>query len=255
MHVFPGFPVPVRKVRRWARETALSAGVSESERPRRNVSAIRQTGGVHIFIDDSGDGGFKFGSGSSSHLVMAACVFPDPAQIELLKSRMLRCAAQNGVKTEFKYSKTKERTKDCFFECTDDVVFHVRAICIDKSLITSSLLRESPSALKSYAIRLLLSKGFGNIRDAKVVIDGQDTKAFGIPDQAYLMNMANREQPGTIRRVEWADSKQNVGVQLADMVAGAINRGIRTHKPKDLKHLRVIGRRTVGPAGTLWHFK
>ena len=216
---------------------------------------MRQDGTVHIFIDDSGDGGFKFDTGSSSHLVMAACIFREPLQMELLKARMLECASKNGLKTEFKYSKTKERAKDCFFQCTADIDYKVRAISVNKRLITSTHLRESPSALKSFAIRQLLSHGFGRIHDAKVVIDGQDTKAFGIADHAYIMNMANRERPGTIRKVEWADSKQNVGIQLADMVAGAINRGVRTHKPSDNKHLLIVRPRTYHPHGTLWHFK
>jgi hypothetical protein len=210
---------------------------------------------VHIFIDDSGDGGFKFENGSSSHLVMAAVVFKDPTQIEYLSSRMLDCAQKNGMKNEFKYTKTKERAKDCFFACTQPVQFHIRAISIEKANIYSGKLRSSPSALKSYAIRQLLSKGFGTIQDAKVVIDGQDTKAFGIPDEAYLMDMANRSHPGTLRKVSYADSKQNVGIQLADMVAGAIHRGVRTNKPADDKHLKIIRPRSWQPHGTLWHFK
>lgn len=210
---------------------------------------------MHIFIDDSGDGGFKFESGSSSHLVMAACVFRDPVEIQKLSARMAGCAQKNGLRNEFKYTKTKERAKDCFFACTQDVRYNIRAISIDKSLIYSGKLRSSPSALKSYAIRQLLSKGFGTIKDAKVVIDGQDTKAFGIPDEAYLMDMANRSHPGTLRKVSYEDSRRNVGIQLADMVAGAIHRGVRTHKPADPKHLRIIKHRTWYPLGTLWEFK
>jgi len=185
---------------------------------------------------------------------MAACVFREPADIEALKSRMTACAHMNGHRVEFKYSKTKERLKDCFFACTSDVNYSIRAISVDKSKLYSAKLRESPSALKSYAIRMLLSRGFGTIRDAKVIIDGQDTKAFGIADTAYLMRMANSERPGTIREVSFADSKQNVGIQLADMVAGAIQKGVRTHKPSDPKHLSIIRPRSYQPRGTLWHF-
>ncbi|MFE4078534.1 DUF3800 domain-containing protein [Paenarthrobacter sp. YIM B13468] len=210
---------------------------------------------MHIFIDDSGDGGFKFESGSSSHLVMAACVFKDPSEILRLKQCMESCAQHNGLKTEFKYAKTKERVKDCFFNCTADIRYNIRAIVMDKSQIYSGHLRNNPAALKSFAIRQLLSHGFGTIHGAKVVIDGQDTKAFGITDHAYLMAMANRASPGTIAKVEWADSKQNVGIQLADMVAGAIQRGERTHKKADPKHLRLIRPRSYQPNGSYWNFR
>lgn len=209
---------------------------------------------MHIFIDDSGDGGFKFDSGSSSHLIMAATVFRDPAQIEHLKECMQRCCALNRFNTEFKYTKTKERVKDCFFACTATVDYSIWAIVMDKSKIYSPKLRSSPSALKSFAISQLLSHGFGNIHDAKVVIDGQDTKAFGITDQSYLMRMTNRYSPGTVTKVAYADSKQNVGIQLADMVAGAINRGVRREK-RDDKHFQLLRPRSFQPRGSMWFFQ
>lgn len=214
---------------------------------------------MHIFIDDSGDGGFKTDRGSSSHLVMAACIFRDSKDIEHLKTCIDGCAQKNRHRNEFKYSKTKDRLKDCFFECTSASTFDVRAIVMDKSTIYSPKLRSSPSALKSYAIRMLLSRGFGTIRDAKVIIDGQDTKGFEIPDSEYLMDMANRESMNTvISSVAFGDSKQNRGLQLADMVAGSINRMYRTDRVGDSKrsdHFNIIRPRTYQPNGTLWRFK
>lgn len=209
---------------------------------------------MHVFIDDSGCGGFKFANGSSSHLVIAACVFRDPGEIEHLAACVEACKAKNRHKSEFKYSKTKERVRDCFFECTSSVDFAVRAIVIDKAKIYSPKLRGSPSALKSYAIRMLLTKTYGQVINAKIVVDGQDTKAFDIRDAEYFTRMVERESPGTIREVKFDDSSANVGIQLADMVAGAINRGVRTHRPADNRHLLLVHPRTYLPRGTLWHF-
>jgi hypothetical protein len=79
---------------------------------------------------------------------------------------MAWCRGINGHPGEFKYSKTKERLKDCFFACTSKVEYNIRAIVVDKSKIYSHHLRSSPSALKSYAIRQLLSHGFGTIHNA-----------------------------------------------------------------------------------------
>jgi hypothetical protein len=186
---------------------------------------------------------------------MAACVFRDPKQIEALSEAAHRCRTMNHINAEFKYAKTKDRVKDCFFACTSHVDYKVRTIVIQKDRIYSTKLRSSPSALKSFAISQLLSHGFGYIQDAKVVIDGQDTKAFGISDTQYVARMANSAASGTIRKVEFADSRQNVGIQLADMVAGAINRGVRTHKPADDRHLRLVHPRTYQPHGTFWMFK
>lgn len=210
---------------------------------------------VWVFIDDSGDGGLKFSSGSSSHLVMAACIFRDPKQIEHLAECVQQCREKNRHRTEFKYSKTREGVRDCFFECTESVDYAIRTIFMDKAKLHSPKLRSSPSAMKSYAIRMLLTKNYGFIQGAKVIIDGEDTKAFGIEDSAYLMRMVNQASPGTIGSVKFDDSKVNVGIQLADMAAGAINRGVRTHKTSDWKHLALIRPRMYQHrGGTLWDF-
>jgi hypothetical protein len=185
---------------------------------------------------------------------MAACVFREPTQIELLARAIDDCRGQVRHYREFKYSATSRKVKDSFFSAIEPVRFIIRAIVIDKAKITSTNLRSSPPALKSFAIRMLLTKNFGQIRDAKVVIDGQDTGAFDISDESYLLRMVNRESPGTISAVKFDDSRSNIGLQLADMVAGAINCGFRTHKVCDTSDLQLIRPRTYQPAGTLWHF-
>ncbi|MCH9732714.1 MAG: DUF3800 domain-containing protein [Actinomycetia bacterium] len=207
-----------------------------------------------MFIDDSGCGGFKFGLGSSSHLVMAACVFREPEQIECLAMNIDECRRTARHSREFKYSATSRRVKDSFFGSIASVQFDIRAIVIEKARITSPKLRSSPSALKSFAIRMLLTKNFGQIQGAKIIIDGQDTGAFHISDESYLLKMVNRESPGTISSVKFDDSRKNIGLQLADMIAGAIQCGVRTHKKADDTDLRAIRHRTFQPRGTLWHF-
>lgn len=210
---------------------------------------------MHVYIDDSGDGGFKFGQGSTSHLVMAACIFREPEHISELVHLIEGCAEKNRTAKEFKYSDTKARISDCFFDCISPAKFNVRAIIIDKSQIYSDKLRSSPSALKSYAIRMLLTKNYGQIQSAKVFIDGQDTKAFGIQDTEYLMRMVNRESPQTISQVRHVDSKSSRPIQLADMVAGAINRSVRTHRPSSSVHVDTFRPRTFQPRGSYWFFK
>lgn len=209
---------------------------------------------MHVFVDDSGCGGFKFGKGSTSHLVMAACVFRDPSQIEQLADRAEACRDRVSHQREFRYSKCSDKVRDSFFEHIKDVRFTVWAITIDKAQIYSPKLRSEPAALKSYAIRMLLTRNRGYIRDAKVVIDGQDSKAFGIGDSDYLMRMVNRESPGTIASVKFDDSRVNIGIQLADMHASAINRGIQTHRPSNRRHLDVLRPRTYQPEGNFWAF-
>ena len=65
--------------------------------------------------------------------------------------------------------------------------FAVRVLVIDKTVLYSETLRKSPSKLKSFAISLLLTHTFDTVKNAKILIDGQDTKSFGITDASYIM--------------------------------------------------------------------
>ena len=209
---------------------------------------------MHVFVDDSGDGGFKLDRGSSKFLVMAAVVFPDPREIEHLARCLATCRAACSHQREFKFTKTSKKVRASFFSHVQPVGFHVRAIVIDKGNIHSPKLRSDPSLFKSWAIRQLLSKTYRQVRDAKVVVDGQDTRAFGISDAAYLMDMVNRETPRTIREVKFDDSKRNIGIQLADMCAGVIRRHEELRKA-DMEQFRFVRTRAIQPKGNYWRFK
>lgn len=209
---------------------------------------------MHIFVDDSGDGGFKLDRGSSAFLVMAAAVFPDPKEIEHLARCLSDCRAACSHQREFKFTKTSKKVRASFFSHIRPVDFHVRAIIIDKRNIHSPKLRSDPPLFKSWAIRQLLSKTYRQVQDAKVVVDGQDTRAFGISDAAYLMDMVNRETPRAIREVKFDDSKHNIGIQLADMCAGVIRRHEELRKA-DMEQFNFVRMRAIQPKGNYWRFK
>lgn len=207
-----------------------------------------------VFLDDSGCGGFKFTEGSTTHLAIAACVFRDYQQIEALAKALEACRIRASHHREFKHNKTKDSVKARFLVDIAGIDFALRVIFTDKQLIHSPKLRSSPSALKAFLIRMLLTKSYGQIRDAKIVIDGQDTRAFGIDDQQYLMGMVNRATPGTIRQVKFVDSKDSIGIQLADMMAGMVRVHQERPTAKTSQNLDAIRHRAYQPRGTYWNF-
>lgn len=206
-----------------------------------------------MYLDDSGDGSCN--AVASSHLIMSTCVFRDTAHIQQARSAIDACAERFGIKGEFKFSKVRKRVKDDFFERMADVEFSIRAIVVDKALIRSPYYRAGPSQMKGLAISQLLSHGFGEIRNAKVFIDGEDTKAFGISDAAHFRDKAEKAAPGSIHSVKFADSKQNRIIQIADMHAGAINATVRREKPRMPQYFETFKERLYQPRGTYWHFQ
>ncbi|WP_062526058.1 DUF3800 domain-containing protein [Demequina rhizosphaerae] len=216
-----------------------------------------------IFLDDSGDCGMKLSGGSSSHLVMAACVFDDRDHVEhaleLVEEARMNTAPggeRYRVAKEFKYSSTKSSHKDRFFTTMSAAEFRVRAIILDKRLLWSERLLENPSHLKNELIYQLMSSHYDTLEGAKLVIDGQDTRAFDISDRDHFMARVNLRAPGTLIDVEFADSKRNGLVQLADMTAGAIRRYHESGDSKAQTHVETFRHRAYQRnGGTYWHFK
>jgi hypothetical protein len=212
---------------------------------------------VHVFLDDSGDPGVKFGRGSTQHLVMAACVFRSAQAMEFASHSIRLCREQigRGERWEFKYSKTSNTMKAEFFAAVRDLDFDVRAIVIDKQRLYSQTLTTVPKYLQNFAIKQLLTHSFGTIQDAKLVIDGRDSRAFRVGSGAYFRREVNEECPGTLRAVACEDSSRNMLIQLADMIAGAIHRNQREDRADATDHMRAFSSKLRYPRGSLWFFK
>lgn len=210
---------------------------------------------MHVYIDDSGDAGFNFANGSSRFLIMAACLFSTPESIEVAAGMINYCRERNRHRREFKYSKTRDGIKTCFFDCTSSALYTVRAIVIDKTRIHSEHLRANPNEFKSHAIYQLLTHHDGTIQQAKVVVDGQDSRPFGMSDLRYFRDNVNRRAPGTVSAVQFVDSAQSLPIQLADMTAGAIHRFVRDDAKHNPAHFNMFrGRTWRVNGGSLWHF-
>lgn len=213
-----------------------------------------------VFVDDSGDCGFKFDNGSSRYIVMAACVFREREHVEhaldCVESARSNTSPDGSVYRycrEFKYSKTKATHKARFFEAVAPATFAVRAVVLDKQRIYSAHLQANPRDLKSYLIRQMLTHTFGTVRQAKLIVDGQDTRAFGMSDRSYFMRKVNGEAAGTLTEVEFADSRSSGLVQLADMVAGSLRKWVEGDA-EATQHFETYRRRTWQPRGSVWHF-
>lgn len=106
-----------------------------------------------------------------------------------------------------------------------------------------------------YMIKQVLTQTRGKITRAKVIIDGKDKRAFGFSGGAeYLRKTVNSKNHHPIQSAEFADSKDNELIQLADMIAGAVH-GLLRGNPDSENHVRTFRGRTYQPYGTWWHFQ
>jgi hypothetical protein len=224
------------------------------------VVAIRhlwQTYSVHVFVDESGDSGMKLDGGSSRWLIIAACIFTTQESMESMSTAIQMCREDLGRRSafEFKYAKTTRKAKDAFFSAIQDQDFVLRAILIDKRLLWSRHVTSSADNLHTFAITQLLTHTDGFIKDAKIVIDGKDTKTFEFRSSTVFRKQINAAAPDTVSRVVFADSYRNRLIQLADMCAGAIRRSQDESQGTARQHLAIISRHAKYPQGGLWYFK
>lgn len=177
-----------------------------------------------VFIDESGDSGFKLDKGSTPVFGIALAAFH--SRDEALKcDAIIRKALDDlGVKPEFKFSKARDKVRDAFFDAVQGCDFRVRALIVQKELINSGRLRSRKEEFYQFFVKSMLKFDNGLLQDAKVVIDGSGERTFRQDLKAHLKR---HTAPGAIRDVKLMDSHRDPLVQLADMCVGAVARSYR----------------------------
>ena len=200
-----------------------------------------------VFVDESGDPGFKFENGSTTHFTVALVIFDEPQQAErsanVIKNLRSRLGLPNNF--EFKFSKLKDAWREEFVRAVRFSPFRVRAMVVDKRILHSPHLKVK-SAFYNYFVGKVFEYHFGSIAGAKVRIDGQSGREFRREFQRYLKNRAGT----AVRQLRFVDSRRDSLIQLADMVAGAIHRAYRDDGRNDTRYLDLLRPRIED----LWEF-
>lgn len=196
-----------------------------------------------VFIDDSGDPGFKLNAGSSSHFVIACVIFDDNLDAEEVSLIIKKYRRELGWPDhrEFKFNKTN---KDIVAELLQRVAnsnFRIRAICMDKSIIHSPALRNKQESFYNYTIKEVLSKT-NDLNEADVRLDGHAGREYKRSATAYLKREINSSST-KISRVKFVDSHKDSLIQLADLAAGSIMRSFQTNKSDSHRYREILKKR------------
>ena len=180
-----------------------------------------------VFIDDSGDPGFK--AHSSTHFVMACAVFMDNEVAEKVADeiRKLRKSKGWGDKAEFKFRVTKKSVIKEVLSVVAKYDFSVSAIYLDKSEISGVFPIIDDVKLYYWTIKELLSPL--PLKDARIRIDGRSSKEYMRKTATYLRKELNK-RTHKVENIRFEDSTKNDLIQLADLIAGAINRSLQKDK-------------------------
>jgi hypothetical protein len=185
-----------------------------------------------VFIDDSGDPGFKIDKGSTEFFVIAAVIFDDSLEAEKTAVGIKETRRKMGFSdaVEFKFNKSRRKIREDFLRSVNNFNFRIRCIVVDKKEIRSPELRSKKESFYNYTIKMLLQHSNESISEASVKIDGSGNKVFRKSFIAYLRKQLNSKKYKVIKSCKLVDSKNNVLIQMADMIAGSIRRSYDSSK-------------------------
>ncbi len=205
-----------------------------------------------VFIDDSGDPGFKLQKGSSLVFIIGCIIFDDELEAEktAIAIKELRRKLKKSDFFEFKFNKAKREIRLEFLEKISRFKFRIRAIVFEKTKIKSLELKTSKQSFYNYAIKMVLKNNFGKIKEAKVRLDGHGDRIYRKELIRYLRHELNNREEKIFKKLQFVNSKSNVLIQLADMIVGAIHRKYQTNKTDAKIYYAVIKKKIED----LWEF-
>lgn len=179
-----------------------------------------------IFIDDSGDPGFNIIGGASKYFVIACVIFDDElvAEETALAIKKYRRKINFPDTVEFKFAKSRNQIKKDFLHAVAKFNFRVRVVVVNKSIIRSRELKYSKESFYSYFIKQVLLHNKGSLKNSKIKLDGHGDRLFRRSLTTYLRRELNNSERKVMKNLRLVNSKRNVLIQMADMIAGAVRR-------------------------------
>jgi len=189
---------------------------------------------VHIYLDESGDTGWRFDhpytkGGSSRHLIIAACLLPP--DVEHMPERMLRHMYKRrgwSAHSEKKWAQMSPDARGEFASNAAKLVIknpgiELHAIVVAKQNVKQHIQRD-PNKLYNYMVKLLLLDQMAKHEQVSFVPDPRSIKVeSGSSLHDYLQTELWFSR-GSTTRLETIprDSQHCLNLQFTDMVAGVV---------------------------------
>lgn len=196
----------------------------------------------YVFIDESGDTGFKFNKGSSRYFCMAAVIFSGSAYMEEVDAAIANLRTDLHFKQthEFHFNTERPEVREKLCLKVRDHPFIIRAILVDKAQVTDHQFRKSSKRFYQIIAQQLLEQSLAGIDKVKVVFDGKTSK-----DLKHFLRSELNKEARIVADVLFEDSGKNSLIQLADLAASGIARSYQPDKGEDFDHYRRLLARRI----------
>lgn len=191
-----------------------------------------------LYIDDSGDTGFK--KSSSSHFLIAAVIVLDEDSKQSLSDAITLFRQNLGWAElhELKFNTTEKKIVLSFIDVIVKYDFTAQVMVLDKSKIDPSKIPKDKESLYHYVIKELLTRL--ELTNPVITIDGRAGRQYAKRIRGYLRQ--SLKDNGVFRsKIYFVDSRKNPLIQLSDIVAGAVARSYNTDKTDSKVYLDKLG--------------
>ncbi len=198
-----------------------------------------------VFIDESGDPGFALSKGSSRFFSVALIVFEMEDEAMACDQRIELLKREQGWRGEFHFYRNSDRVRREFLRAVAPYNFFYYGIVIDKH--ASHFWKESfcdKHSFYKYTCGLVFENAKEKLHDATVIIDESGNLDFKRQLRMYLRQQMNRQRR-IIRKVKMQRSESNNLLQLADYIAGIMNRSMQGEKKYVDDYKKLISHREI----------
>lgn len=121
------------------------------------------------------------------------------------------------IKDELHFCNKSNLIRDKFFNYIKNSNFSVKAICVNKQELHSEYLIDNPNKLYNYLLKMLLDS-LKVESEIKIILDGKGNKTL----EKQLKHYLKENSKLNVKKIKIQDSKKDVLLQLADMIASSI---------------------------------
>ena len=195
-----------------------------------------------IFIDDSGDTGFK--KDSSSYFLLAAMVVINENEKQALNDSIDNFRRNLGWADldEFKFNITNKRTILKLIDTVKEFNYKAHIMILDKRKINLNKIPKDKTSLYYRIINELLLKV--TLENPVITIDGRAGKSFSKEIRTYLRKILSDNGIHN-SRVYLVDSRKNSLVQLADIIVGSVARSYNKEKADNQIYINALKSKIV----------
>ena len=201
-----------------------------------------------VFIDESGDPGLKIEKGSSRFFTVSLVIFEDKEEALACDQRITLLKRELGWEenSEFHFKRNSDKIRRAFLQAVAPYNFFYYGIVINKE--PEKLWGEgfrNKSSFYKYACSLVFQNAKDKLENSTVVIYKSGNLDFRRQLAKYLRRKLNEEGKKLIKKVKMQRSRGNNLLQLADYIAGVINRSVQGRKKFAEEYRKIIAHREI----------